>query len=138
MQTDELETQLTPDDLARFRDLALANARALGISDAEWERRRRAEGGAIADILMALDPQQAPVAPDDGLKASSRRFGRLRIDDFVLELRDARRVRDVGRLKQLLDELARRRSRHAVRLAASVQLSLLAIERPEMLSFRAE
>ena len=133
----DIELQLTADDCDRIRELALENARALGLTDDEWQRRRRVERPVVADILMAFDPKPVQIATDQ-MKASSRPLGHLRIEALIAELQDARRCRDTLRLRRLLDELAHRRTRLAARFAASVRLSLLAIERPEVLPFLVE
>lgn len=131
----DLEPQLTVEDLKRFREMAEQNARALGLSADEWQRRRQAESPVIADILMACDPKPSPIGTKDGPKGSARLLGRMRIDELVAEIRDARRQRSVSRLNAILDELSYRKSRGAARLAASVRLSILALERPDFLPF---
>lgn len=123
-------------ELERLHRLAAQNAQALGLTAEEWERRRRAENPLIADILMAVDPRPSSPEKRDGPKGSVRPLRKLRIDELVAEVRDARRMCDAGRLRQLLDEFDHRKSRGAVRLAASVRLSLLVMERPDDLPFR--
>ena len=134
----DIERQLTEDDRERFREMALQNARAFGLSDEQWERRRKLENPIIADVLMAFDPQPDPIPADDDARLAARPLKRLQIDGIAGELRQARRQRSIERLNQILDELACRKSKMAARLAASARLSLLAIERPDVLPFRVE
>jgi len=73
--------------------------------------------------------------PSDGPKAASRPLGNLRIDELVSELREARLVGDIARLRRLLDETSYRKSKFAARLGARVRVSLLALEKPDALPF---
>lgn len=133
---EHVESEISAEEFRLIRLKAEQNAEALGIGRAEWQVLRKIQNPIIADLLMAFDPQRPEGRPADGPRAAARPLGRLRIDELVGELREARRMRDVGRLKQLLDELRYRKSRIAARLAASVRLSLLALERPDLLPFR--
>jgi len=53
-----------------------------------------------------------------------RPFANLKIDELAAEFIGARNYRDVDRMKLLQDELARRKSRRARALAASVGLEV--------------
>lgn len=131
----DLEPQLSAEELRRIRDRAGQNARMLGLSDAEWQKLRKFQGPILADILMACDPQPPSERPADGPRAAARPLGNLRIDELVSELREARLVGDIARLKVLLEETRYRKSKLAVRLGARVRLSLLALEKPDVLPF---
>ena len=130
---DDFEFRLPAEELRQIRDKAAENAKALGLSDVEWQQVRRRQGRLLADILMACDPQLPLERPADGPKAASRPLGNLRIDELVSELREARLAGDTARLRVLLDETRYRKSKLAVRLGARVRLSLFALEKPDAL-----
>ena len=54
---DDFEPRLTAEELRQIRDEAAENAKALGLSDVEWQQVRRHQGRLLADILMACNPQ---------------------------------------------------------------------------------
>lgn len=129
---DHESLDLPKDERGRIRIRAAENARSLGISEAEWQKRRKAEGTIIADILMAVDPRPAPMPPEIWADRPllQRDFAAL-----VGELMAARRERDAGRLRTLLAELMCRRSRFARRMAARCRVALLAVSEPHRLPF---
>lgn len=61
--------------------------------------------------------------------SSPRPFANLKIDELAAEFIGARNYRDVDRLRQLQDELARRKSRRARALSAHVSLALASAAR---------
>ena len=133
-----VEPELAWEERERVRVLAEQNATKLGLSNTAWQRLRCIQNHIVADLLMAHDPQLPPERPTDGPKGSARPLGSLRFDELVSELREGRRCRNLPRIRQLIEELKDRKSKSAARIAASARLALLAIERPDVLPFRAE